>query len=359
MKGEVVYLYAFDVANEIVTAKVQSILSQKPFPFEIREERTIPRDIPVYKPLAVEPPPTKTCMDGKPVRILVRIYEIGVVSIAARVGFTVDSLAELVSFHNPTLDDGRPLGRLAEELCAEVCRSLDGLLVRPAPPMQPEAYTAFCVTDLGGAGDANRWLADERRAVAGLLTETEPGRLSESQVVEVLRLQRSFENTDLVIVDWDAALVVDVKGYVDDVLYVLELANLQLEEFRVMDETLDRYLNRAYEDVTRRPFPLIGAPRGVLRELRRFRVDFTKLADEVTHITKFFGDWYLARVYLAARERFALDQWRGSVEKRLGQLDQLYSVVHGDVYDRRMLWLEIVIVVLFVIDVVAILFFKR
>src|SRR5438309_1783387 len=94
MIGEVVYLYAFDVANEIATAKVESILSQKPFPFEIREERTIPRDFPVYKPLSVEPPSTKTCLGGRPLRILIRIYEVGVVSIAARVGFTVDTLSE-------------------------------------------------------------------------------------------------------------------------------------------------------------------------------------------------------------------------------------------------------------------------
>jgi len=31
MKGEVVYLYAFDVANEIITSRVQKILSAKPF----------------------------------------------------------------------------------------------------------------------------------------------------------------------------------------------------------------------------------------------------------------------------------------------------------------------------------------
>ena len=42
----------------------------------------------------------------------------------------------------------------------------------------------------------------------------------------------------------------------------------------------------------------------MLRHLRRFRVDVAKLTDEVTHITKFFGDWYLARVYLGARDRF-------------------------------------------------------
>ena len=57
MKGEVVYLYAFDVANEIITPRVQEILSEKPFPFEIRMDRTLPKDMPLYKPLAIEPSP--------------------------------------------------------------------------------------------------------------------------------------------------------------------------------------------------------------------------------------------------------------------------------------------------------------
>ena len=57
MKGEVVYLYAFDVANEIITPRVQEILSEKPFPFEIRMDRTLPKDMPLYKPLAIEPHP--------------------------------------------------------------------------------------------------------------------------------------------------------------------------------------------------------------------------------------------------------------------------------------------------------------
>jgi hypothetical protein len=183
--------------------------------------------------------------------------------------------------------------------------------------------------------------------------------LSEEQVAEALRIQRSFENTDLVVIDWDAALVVDLSGYVDDVLYALELANLQLEEFRVMDARLDRYLDRAYGDLEKRFIPLFGAANKVLRQLRRFQVDVAKLADEVTHITKFFGDWYLARVYLGARDRFYLEQWRTSVDQRLAQLDKLYSVAHAEVNEKRMLWLEVIIVVFFAIDIVILLLGKR
>jgi hypothetical protein len=355
MKGEAIYLYAFDVANEIVTSRVQQILSEKPFPFEIRMDRTLPKDMPLYRPLAIEPPPLPDRLSGAPVRLLIRIYDVGVVTVMMRVAFEVEELSDLMRFHNPRLDNGVMLDTAAARLCAEVCGNLQDSIVGRTEFPPPEAYTVFCLTDLDGVRETDAWLVGQGRAVAGLLTETPAEKLSAGQVAEVLRIQRSFENTDLVVIDWDAALVVDVTGYVDDVLYALELANLQLEEFRMMDQQLDQYLDRAYEDLGRRPVPLFGAANKVLRQLRRFRVDVAKLADEVTHITKFFGDWYLARVYLGARDRFYLDQWRASVEQRLAQLDKIYSVAHAEVNEQRMLWLEIVIVVFFAIDLLILL----
>jgi hypothetical protein len=360
MKGEVVYLYAFDVANEIETRRVQEILSKKPFPFEIRMDRTLPKDMPLYKPLAIDQPPLAATLFGRSVRPQIRVYDVGVVSIDMRVSFEASSLTELIPFHNPVLEDGKPLDEVAQRLCAEVCKSLKDFMIRGTQhPDVPEAYTVFCLTDLGNVSDVSRWLSEERRSVAGLLSETEPSRLSEAAVNEALRIQRSFENTDLTIIDWDAALVADLTGYVDDVLYALELANLQLEEFRIMDRLLDQYLDRAYDDLGRRPIPFFGGTSLSLQVLRRFRVDVTRLTDEVTHITKFFGDWYLARVYLGARDRFYLDHWRSSVEGRLAQLDQLYNVVQSEINEKRMLWLEIIVVLFFAIEIFSAFFLKK
>jgi hypothetical protein len=358
IRGEVVYLYAFDVANDVATAAIKTILGKRPQPFEIRVDRTSPKDVPVYKPLAVEPAPLSAHLAGQEVRPLIRVYEVGVVSVTLRVSFAVGNLLELLPLHNPTLDDGRSLDQAARDLVGQVCREIQPFLIRPSVPSDPEAYTAFSITYLRDVTDVDRWLQDERRAVAGLLTETDPAQLSEAQIAEVLRVVRSFEISDSVIIDWDAALVLDLTGYVEDTLYILELANLQLEEFRVIDRALDRYLDRAYEDLEKRHLTLFGMPTLVLRTLRRFRVDVTKLADEVTHITKFFGDWHLARVYLAARDRFYLEQWRGSVERRLAQLDQLYSVVHSEIYERRTLWLEVIVVLLILAELLAFLLWK-
>ncbi|HEV3143268.1 MAG TPA: hypothetical protein VGZ47_05215 [Gemmataceae bacterium] len=358
MKAEVVYLFAFDVANEIATEKIQSVLSEQPQPFDIQTDHTFPRDVPLHKPLTVEPKLTAT-LNGRALRAVVRIYEVGAITIALRVALEAVNLRDLLPFHKPQLGDDLILDALARRLCGQVRESLQDLLINPAPTSEPEAYTAFCITEMEGVNDVNAWLTEHRREVAGLLTETAPERLSEAQIGEVLRLQRSFENCDVVVIDWDAALVVDLAGYVEDTLYLLELANLQLEEFRAMDRALDGYLNRAYDDLERKSFSLFGITSPVLRLLRQHRVDLTKLADEVTNITKFFGDWHLARVYVAARERFYLEQWRGSVDRRLAQLDQLYGVVQSEVYGQRMFWLEVIIVIFFAIDLFAILVLKR
>src|SRR5262245_18736409 len=360
LRGEVVYLYAFDVANEIRLDRVPAELSASRPPVLSVGAPSVPRSIPIARPVTVEPPTPAQQIAGQPIRALDRVYEVGVITVTVRVGFACDSLAELIPFHTPMLHDRRPLDRLAAEQCGDVRGKLGDAIVRPeaAADPDPEAYTVFCFAHLGEVRDANRRLAEQEREVAGLLTATPGERLSESQVAEVLRLRRSFENTDLVVLDWDAALVVDLDGYAEDVLYVPELANLQLEEFRWVDRALDRYLERAYDDLGGRRRWGFGAAAGTLRSLRRLRVDLARLADEVTHITKFVGDWHLARVYLLARERFHLDQWRSSVDQRLGELDRLYTITRGDLYDRRMLWPEVVIVVFFAVDIALILFVK-
>lgn len=360
MNGAVTYFYAFDVGNELVPARVRLVFGQRPEPLKFRLEHSAPKDVAFQPPLAVNPRELKLKLNGQPVAVRVHIYHVGVVSVRFRMPFEDKDVNGLLPLHNPILDDGRSLGSAARAICDDVRRDLANALVQPVEnPNDPEAYTVFCLNGLGDINAAS-WLAGERGHVAGLLCGLSPDRLSDSQITETLRLQWSLEKDDLVVIDWDAALVVESDEPSDDVMFVLEVANLQLEEFRMMDRSIDRYLDLAYEDLERRrTVRLFGSTATVLRQLRRFRVDLTKLADEVTNITKFVGDWYLARVYLGARERFHLDRWRKSIDERLGQLDQLYSVVQSELFERRLLWLEIVMAVFFAIDLMAILFWKR
>ena len=112
--------------------------------------------------------------------------------------------------------------------------------------------------------------------------------------------------------------VVDLDGTVDDVLVVLELANLQLEEFRWMDAALDRFLEQARRSGKRRQSGLGARPRCCAAPLVARRSSAT--GRRVTHrTTKFVGDWHIARVYLLAREAVSpgtvAGQRRAAVER--------------------------------------------
>lgn len=350
MKGEAVYFFAFDVANELLAERARAILGARCTVYEARGRHATPRGVGLHRPLAVAPPPCQAMVHGQLLRLEIRLHEFGAVSVVMRASFAVASPGELIVFHDSILDDGQRLAQLAQSICTDLCREIRPALLRPSEISEPEAYTVFCAYELDGAVDLERWLAEHRREVAGLLTARPPERSSESQVDEVLRQHRSLEKTDLVVIDWDAALVIDLTGHADDVLFVIELANLQLEEFRRMDRALDRFMNQAYLDLERRSMWRFGASTTMVRKLRWFRIDLAKLADEVTNITKFFGDWHLARVYLAARERFHLDHWRDSVDHRLAQLDQLYNLVRSEIAERRMFILELIIGALILIE---------
>src|SRR5687767_14797211 len=125
MKGTVVYLFAFDVANEIRTASVRELLAQKPFPFQIRVGATAPRDVPIYSPLTISLKPLEcaTNLGTITLKPFVKVFDVGALSISYEVPFAKDSLKELVPYHQLQVGD-EPLAVLAERLAVQVSEAL-------------------------------------------------------------------------------------------------------------------------------------------------------------------------------------------------------------------------------------------
>jgi hypothetical protein len=202
----------------------------------------------------------------------------------------------------------------------------------------------------GAPLSAENWLRANRREVASLLTqEPDIDHLSNQEADESTVRHLSYYEHDLVVVDWDAALIVDGPENFDETLYVMELANLQLAELEAYDRILDEALERSYRDLSERR---ARTRSDILRELRDIRIDLARFNDELSNITKFFGDWHLARVYENVSARFHLGDWHRSIDGKLKTLDDLYQLLKHDQNNRWMLILESTIVLLFVIDLV-------
>jgi hypothetical protein len=366
MKGKAVYFFAFDVAQEIRTSDVATVMSEKAQPHRIQVGPAAPKDLPFDLPPSVTLPARNLSSSVGPITLksVIKVFDVGVVSISFEIGFDVAEPAALIPYHQVQVD-GAPLLQRAEEICRQVFGELKPLMIKPAAEIRgPEAYTVFCLETVGG--DPSRpvaeWVQARRQELAHLLGEEPSGPpLAPAQVNEMFRVSQSYTVDDLTVIDWDAALVIDRSGYVDDVLYVIELANLQLEEFRLLDHRLDKFFLRAYDDLDRyfaRP-RIFRGPRKIMRALRSIRMDVTKMTEEVTNITKFVGDWYLARVYLGCKDRFHLAHWEAAVDQKLNQLDELYTIANSEINNWRMLLLEALIVALFLLDLAALFLLKK
>jgi hypothetical protein len=176
-------------------------------------------------------------------------------------------------------------------------------------------------------------------------------RLSRQEAIESTSRHLSYYEDDLIVIDWDAALLIDEPAEWEESLYVLELANLQLAELEAYDRLLDASLERTYRDLS----VSVRGRRQLLRDLRELRIDMARFSDELSNISKFFGDWHVARLYEMTAARFHLGDWHRSVNDKLRTVGELHEMLKHDQSNRWMLALEIAVVVLFIIDVVMLL----
>src|SRR6266487_5198965 len=145
--GEVVYVYAYDVAYELKREPVDQLLGQKPVAFEFDSSRRHPRHHFFYKPQMIRLPPTERVGPYGPVNLerVIKLLPVGAVSITVRVPFAVDRIEDLVSFHDLHFDTGS-LNYDVRLLAEAVRRELEPHCVRPVPHLvDEEAYTVFCL----------------------------------------------------------------------------------------------------------------------------------------------------------------------------------------------------------------------
>lgn len=283
-------------------------------------------------------------------RVSARIFHFGVVSVLYEIrlepGTPLASLAPLCG----AIYDSAALDARGAQHLEEIVRELATSIERPHGWHETESYTIVFVEELAGAGvDA---LVDSEAVAKLLLGETSDKPLSVATRQDVLRNGFSYLTDDLVLIDWNSALVVEPSGS-RVVPHVLELATCQLLEFRYYDGLLDRELARVYELVGRAP-RILRSPFGALtRQVLRSFMELTEFTERVDNAIKSVGDVYLARVYLAAINRFRVPHWRESVETKLGLVGRAYELLKGEVEVSRAQILELTIVILICAELVA------
>src|SRR5258706_9319204 len=170
--GEVVYIYAFDVAYEMTRQPVRELLGQPVAQFVVDSSKRSPRHLFFYRPQMVRLPPLERIGPLGPIRMdrVVKLLPVGAISITIRVPFEVKKIEDLVIYHDLQFSNGS-LHEEVRRLAEEVRRELMSYFIRPVAHLaEEEAYTVFCIKSPLSTGEgvqvrAESWLPAYRRSL--------------------------------------------------------------------------------------------------------------------------------------------------------------------------------------------------
>jgi hypothetical protein len=94
---------------------------------------------------------------------------------------------------------------------------------------------------------------------------------------------------DILLVDWNAALLVDSEG--DDVRALLEFANVELLEMRYVDQKLDRALDPCR--MVNRRFHLEEWDSSILRKLQSLESIYEKISHQASNRRTEMLEWII------------------------------------------------------------------
>ncbi|RUL87526.1 RMD1 family protein [Tautonia sociabilis] len=348
--------FAFDLGYEIDLERARPLLAGEAG--ALARRRRTPESI-RYRPAPLRvaldasgvalPPPGRPV---EPPRADLSLFDFGALSLAIRfpVRMTPDELLALAN----ELADPTPLTASARLVLAPWLDRIRPVVTEFEISDLSEEYVIF---QLGEA--SADWLETHRSWVAGLVRlESEP--MSPEQVDEATRLAISYAPNDAIVIDWAAAVVADRDCA--DTIQVLEFANVQLLEFRHIDDRLDDRLERAYATIhpvrPRIRLPLVWSPthNDAVRQVRELEIEATSLFERADNALKLIGDQYLVRVYDLASARFHLREWQNSIRRKLETVGDVYDLLTSQAGNRRAEFLELVIILLIAFEIILAFF---
>ncbi len=361
MKGEVVFYRLFDLGASVDLDEIQGTVDMRFLAGRMLSERATPKYARFAAPLLVyvDQRTLETNVGSLVASIAVKLYGVGALAVVVRAPFETSVLRDLRPFaglriraadKEETLDAycGRLVARIIEDLVPFLHDSYE-------VNVDPEPYTVYCVSVT--ETPVRVFTTALRREVTALLAnDPRPDAISDEEVEDTWRNWFSYYQDDLVVLDWDAALVIEPSASYEDTLTVFELANLQLLELRTYDAFLDKVVDKAYDDLEDlfARSSLLRSGHDTVKELAEVRMDLAEASFQVDNISKLWGDWFLGKVYRACANKFELDSWRRNVEEKMKDLSEIYEVAEAELEARRLLILEFLVVLLFIVDLVLI-----
>jgi hypothetical protein len=341
MHGSIRQLVLFDVADEIRLDVVRAALRLGPPEPGPPFSRPAPDYVRFERPPAIEP----LTVDNFEARA--KYYDYGVVSVELDQRFSLDWPGLLD--HTARVLADPTIEQRMKDLLRPRLEQAHAALVNPYSNWLDEDYVIITAEPQESAAA----LLERHGHQIASLVRGEKCPLSDDETREILAASLSYYPNDLLVVGWSAAFVYDTAPAAIPTVQLLEYANTQLLEFRRYDELLTGVLAGVYRTIDRgtgvwRRWRMAGEA----ERLNTIRLDIIEIAERTETSIKFLSDMFYARMYRLAAARVGVPDYRRLVDDKLKTAGELYEFM-VDRFDRgRGFFLEIVVIVILLIEIV-------
>ena len=282
-----------------------------------------------------------------------KIYTYGALSLKTKLYIEIDDINGLSDYlnHNDPYDD---IEKMFDDIFTEIFEVFQGRLDQEYRTDNfTTLYPVYCISDTGYQ-DVSKLIAANRTEITALLSGIYDKRdFSETQIKNVMQVWTRFYKGDYSIVHWNATLAVDNDNDFSDILFIIELANIQFLKLRAYDDYIDNYLSeymdKSHDKFTHKFDFLFPGNRKMLNEITKMRVEIEQITDMMNNFEKFFGRWYLAKIYYLASSAFEITRWRNLIASRLDTVDEIYTMLHEEKNRKKMLLLNFLTFLLFIL----------
>ena len=352
ISGHALALFAFDIGFQVDLDAAEPLVSEASRRRVVRSRRPAPvwfdyNPPPLQLVVAGEPVPVGSAATEGPVEVL--IYDFGAALLTYRLPLPgeVSELPDL----GACLYEHAALEANARQRIAQVLDAIRPAVERPKLADAIEEYAIYVINQWEGGRPMD--VLEAHRSLIAQAIEADRAGLSDEQVRRTTEATLSYASTDLCVVDWNGAVVFDDEP--GDVISVLQHANIELLELRVLDQELDAILDHAdttLATLTRSRFWPAFASSRMLRRFASVQTDAAVMFEGVNNAIKLLGNQYLARLYRESADRLALPAWQASVQRKLEVADSLYEKMSDSTATKRLEVLEWVIIVLIAVSII-------
>lgn len=188
-----------------------------------------------------------------------------------------------------------------------------------------EEYTILC---LAAALDGPDAFVDQHRLAVAPLLRGEARAFTPAEAEQIVASRARYADTDLTVVDWEGALIIDPDGDFQSEIELLKLGNYQILRYRLLDRAIERNLEAVRRELSaRRRFRLGG---GLLRETLEQRLALLLDFEKIDQLLLLIGDWYTAQLYRVIVDEFYIDEWKAAVHNKLDQLESITDTVRAN-----------------------------